>query len=353
MIDLNNLKSTYIIAEIGANHNGDMDLAMEMIKVAHECGCDAVKFQYFDEYNMITQKHLDELDKGIVKLENVSEFETPELGLKGVKAQLKAFAFSKEEIIKVQEYSKELGIDFGCTAEDVEGIEFLKEINVDFIKLPSSDCNNLSLVKASIATKFPIILSTGMADLSEIDRVYRIFKKGGCENFALLHCISIYPPKDEIIDLNFIDTLNEIYDCEIGYSDHSIGFSIPLASIAKNAKIIEKHFTLDKDMPGWDHKVSANPEEMKMICEEGKRIYNALGNRYKVVSPEEIDKRTKFRKSLTTKFDLKKGDAITEDNIVFKRPGTGIPSDLLETLLGRKINRNIAEDTTLFFEDLL
>ncbi len=353
MLDFNSLDRLYIIAEIGANHNGSVALAKKMIIEAKECGADAVKFQHFDAKNMITQAHLDELDSGKVKLENVDCFETPELGLKGVREQLTAFSFSKEEMIDVRGYAKKAGIDFGCTTEDKEGVEFLKSISVDFLKISSADCNNLSLLKSAIGSNLPILLSTGMADFSEIDNAYRLFYDNKYRNFALLHCVSIYPPREEIINLNFIDTMKRVFDSEIGYSDHSLGYSIALAAIAKGVKIIEKHFTLDKNTPGWDHKVSADPAELEVICREGKRIFKALGDKYKHISQDEVIKRKKFRKSITTIRDMKRGDILTEDGLLFKRPGTGISPDLLPQIIGRKINKDIRADSTLFFEDLI
>lgn len=352
MLNLQKIDKPYVIAEIGANHNGDIAIAKKMIDSAKQCGADAVKFQHFDLYNLCTQKNLDELDRGKVKLENVDVFRTPELGLHNVKEQIDKFSFSKDEMSDVRKYAKAVGIDFGCTTEDAEGAEFLKSINVDFIKLSSADVTNLSLLRAAVRTTFPIVVSTGMADLAEIDNVYRLFKSMNCHNFALLHCISIYPPRDEIVNLKFIETLKQIYDCQIGYSDHTLGFPITLAAIAKGAIIIEKHFTLDKKMPGWDHKVSADPDDLKIICNEGERIFRSLGSKYKFVSADEMHKRKAFRKSITTKKNFKKGVVITENNVAFKRPGTGISPDLLEYVCGRKVNKNIPEDTTLTWDDL-
>lgn len=348
-VDLKQLAKPYIIAEIGCNHNGDIELAKVMIRKAKECGANAVKFQFFDE-KLCTNQYLDDLDQGIVKLENVNEWKTDHLGLKNIREQIKAFSNTKEELQILRDYCREIKIDFGCTAEDEHGVEVVKSIESDFIKIASNDLDNPRTIQAAIKSNMPIIISTGMSSLSEIDEAYTLFRKANYKNFAFLHCVSIYPPRNEIVNLNFMDTLKKIYDCEIGYSDHTLGYSISLAAIAKGAKIIEKHFTLDKNMPGWDHKVSADPQDLKIICQEGLKIFECLGNSYKIVSKDELEKREKFRRSATTARDIEAGEIIKDEDIVFKRPGTGITPAEAKWLIGRKAKHNIAEDTTLVWD---
>lgn len=348
---LKELNKPYIIAEIGCNHNGDTELGLKMIKAARDCGADAVKFQYFTKENLVTDQYLDELDTGKVKLENVASFETKELGLTSVREQMDAFTNDQEQLITFRNYCKEIGVDFGCTPVDSDGVAFLKEIDSDFIKLASMDADNLVMLDSCIAVGLPIILSTGMTELPEIDAIYNLFKTRNFDNFSMLHCVSIYPPTDEMINLNFLDTLNAIYDCEIGYSDHSLGFSLPLAAIAKGVKIIEKHFTLDKNMPGWDHKVSADEADLKIICDEGNKIFRSLGSHYKVLSVEERAKRDKFRRSATTSINLDEGHILCEKDFVYKRPGTGVKPSEIKYIIGRKVKRNIASNTTLTLAD--
>lgn len=349
-MDLKRLSEPYVIAEIGCNHNGNTDLAIEMIDEAKRCGANAVKFQFFDEVNLSTQKYIDELEQGIVKLENVKEWKSHQLGLKTIREQIKKFINTKQQLILFREYCKQKKIDFGCTPADKNGAIFLSSIKSDFLKIASCDLNNHDIIKVGIKAKMPIIVSTGMSSLSEIDELYNIFREANYKNFALLHCVSIYPPRNEIVNLNFINTLQSIYDCEIGYSDHTLGYSISLAAIAKGAKIIEKHFTLDKNMEGWDHKVSADPKDLEIICKEGKNIFECLGNRYKVVSQDELEKREKFRKSATSARDIKEGEIITDQDIVYKRPGTGITPVEAKWLIGRKARQDISEDTTLLWD---
>ena len=347
MKHIKEIKDTYVIAEIGCNHNGDTDLGLKMIDSAKECGADAVKFQFFTKDNLVTDEHLSELDSGKIYLENVDKWNSKELGLNNIFDQVEAFTTTEKQLVNFRSHAKEIGIDFGCTPVDSVGANLLKDLEVDFLKLSSMDANNVGFLRKCIDTKLPLILSTGMADLPEIDRLYQEFLKRDYDNFALLHCISIYPPRDEMINLNFITTLKNLYDCEIGYSDHSLGSEIAIASIAKGVRIIEKHFTLDKNMPGWDHKVSADEEELKFLTSGCKKVFRALGDSYKRLSSEEIEKRLKFRRSLTLKCDVKKGDKLVPEMLVYKRPGTGLmPSEEIY-VLGREFKDSYAADTTL------
>ena len=215
------------------------------------------------------------------------------------------------------------------------------------------DANNLEIIDACIDTNLPIIISTGMATLQDIDKIYNLFLQREYSNFSILHCVSIYPPRDEIVNLNFIDTLKSVYDCEIGYSDHSLGFSLPIAAIAKGCKIIEKHFTLDKNMPGWDHKVSADENDLRIICREGSKVFRSLGSKYKVLSEDEKEKRKKFRRSMVARCDLERGHILTKDDFVYKRPGTGISPDKAMFFIGKKLVKDIEKDKTIFESDFL
>lgn len=346
-------KYPYIIAEIGGNHNGDMKLAREMIKSAKEHGADAVKFQFYRKEDLWTNDHLEELNSGIVKLENVSNWSTKELGLKNIFEQVKTFAVQEKEHIEFFSYARELGIDYATSAFIKKDIDFCIDQNVAFLKIASCDITNLDLIEYAISKDYPLLISLGLADLGEIEQVVNLIPEKCKHNVTLLHCVSLYPPKDKIVNLSFMNTLHTTFGMNVGYSDHTLGSSIPLAAVALGAKVIEKHFTLDKKMPGWDHKVSANPEEMSIISKESKRIIDSLGNGIKTISEDELEKRKKFRRSITTKFALEKNHIITYDDILFKRPGTGIPADLLNEVIGRRTNRVIEADKTLFWEDLV
>ena len=226
-----------------------------------------------------------------------------------------------------------------------EEVDLLVKLDVPFLKIASMDINNIPFLKYAAKTMKPLVISTGMSTLSEIETAVNTVKAEGNNNIVLLHCISIYPPKDKDIHLRNITMLQQASDLPIGFSDHSFGASIPLASVALGACIIEKHFTLDKDLPGWDHEISANPVEMKTICEDSKKIAAALGNVFRTVSDEEEQKKSKFRRSIVSSKKLKKGDIITETDLAYKRPGTGIPPNEYRYLIGRKLNTDLDEDS--------
>jgi len=212
------------------------------------------------------------------------------------------------------------------------------------------DVNNYPFLEYVAKKNKPIVISTGLSELYEIDKAIRTIENTGNDQIVILHCVSIYPPKDEEVNLNNITTLQNIYDYPIGYSDHTLGATIALASVVKGACIIEKHFTLDKNMFGWDHKVSADSEDLKTICAESKRIYKAMGN--KRIYREENDERVvEFRRSIVLTRDMKKGEIITEKDIDFKRPGRGIEPGYANIIIGRKLNKDLKYDDIITFED--
>jgi N-acetylneuraminate synthase len=215
---------------------------------------------------------------------------------------------------------------------------------VPFLKIASMDITNIPFLKYAAKTMKPLVVSTGMSTLAEIETAVKTIQAEGNNQLVLLHCISIYPPKDQDIHLRNITMLQQAFDLPIGFSDHSFGASIPLASVVLGACIIEKHFTLDKDLPGWDHEISANPEEMKTICQDSKKIAAALGNTFRLVSEEEEQKKGKFRRSIVSVRNLEKGHVIAEADLAYKRPGTGIPPNEYNYLVGRKLKEAVTED---------
>jgi N-acetylneuraminate synthase len=335
-----NSEYPYIITEIGANHNGDIKLAKEMIDKAKECGCDAVKFQSWSKKSIFTQRFYKEqnqlTDKNFGTLEEMVE----------------KFSLSKKEHIVLKEYCDNKKITFCSTPFTPEEVDMLDELEVPFFKVASMDLNNLSFLKYVAEKGKTIILSTGMGSLAEIEIALNTIYETGNKEVILLHCIAIYPPDDEIINLRNIEMLNKTFNVPVGFSDHTIGTSIPLAAITLGAKVIEKHFTLDKTMPGWDHAVSATPDEMKVIVEEGKRIVTTLGKYKRIISKAEINQRNSFRRSILSNQKLRKGEVLKESKLNFKRPGTGIRPDEIKYILGRKVNKDIDEDELIKWEDL-
>ncbi len=324
--------NSFVIAEIGANHNGDIKLAKKLIDEAINCGCDAVKFQSWSKESLYTKSFY----KDNISLEKTME----ELSL------------SKEEHINLNDYCKENNIIFFSTPTTPEEVDMLEELDVPFFKVASMDLNNLPFIKYIALKGKPIILSTGMGTLSEIEEALNTIYKVGNREVVLLHCVSIYPPDDSIVNLKNMLMLKETFGLPVGFSDHTIGISIPLAAIASGAKVVEKHFTLDKTLPGWDHAVSANPEEMKTIVQEGRRIIKALGSYQRIISEAEIEKRKSFRRSIVTKRDIKKGETIREEDLTSKRPEIGIKPSEIKYVVGRKVNRDISEDEIITWEDL-
>ena len=344
-------KYPYIIAEIGANHNGSIDTAKRMVEEAKKAGCDAVKFQLWDENTAHTSNYIEEMcNKAELDVDKV-KLSTPEHGLNNVRDQLRKYKFYKDEHVILKEFCDQLDIDFSSTAMNMPDIDFLNDLGVKFFKVAAQDTDNPYFLRKIAKYDVPTIVSTGLSTLAEIEEAVFAFD-GYVDNLALLHTISLYPPDDNIVYLNKIKTLKSLFGVPVGFSDHTIGFSIPLASVALGAQIIEKHFTLDKNMPGWDHKVSANPTEMHIICKESKRIVDALGGFNRPLTENEEKKKYHFRMSIVTMRNLKKGDKIAEEDLWFKRPGTGIKPNELKYVIGRTLKHSVEKDSTLSWDDL-
>lgn len=336
-----NLTKPYIIAEIGANHNGDMELAKKMIDAAKDSGCHAVKFQSWTPSSLICNEEYDR---------NQTYNDSAKKHFGSLKEMVTKYYLRDEQHYSLKKYCDEIEIDFCSTPFSIAEVDLLNDLGVKFFKIASMDITNLKLLSYVASFGKPIILSTGMAELSEIDEAIRVIKNQGNSSIVLLHCIAIYPPKNIDINLRNIPMLRETFDCPVGFSDHSIGFSIPLASVALGSCVIEKHFTTDKNLPGWDHEISADPYEMSVICRESQIIAEALGSYKRIVSQDEIDKRNKFRRSIVINKPLKKGTRIETDDLDFKRPGIGIAPNEAKYLIGRVLDKDVTNDEMLTWE---
>jgi sialic acid synthase SpsE len=342
---IHNYSNPYIIAEIGANHNGDMSLAKKLVDSAKSCGVDAVKFQSWtpksvnskEEYNR--NQSYDDGDEGKKHFGSLKEM-------------VDKYYLTEDQHYEIAEYCNELEIDFCSTPFSIYEVDLLQKLDIPFYKVASMDVNNYQLLSYIAQKQKPIILSTGMATIAEIDNAVKVIEKEGNNQIVILHCIAIYPPKIKDINLNNIAMLQKAFDYPIGFSDHSKGTSIPLASIALGSCLIEKHFTLDKDMPGWDHAISADPKELMEIVKESKNIQKSLGSFNRIVSADEEEKKMKFRRSLVVVRNLKKGETIRTDDLDAKRPGTGIPPNEINSVIGRKVSRDIQEDELINRIDL-
>ena len=340
-----NFAKPYVIAEIGANHNGDMGLAKALIDAAKESGADCVKFQSWTKDSVFSRSkyqencflHDDYANRTDHTLESIVE----------------AYSFSEAQLLKAKEYCQLIDIDFASTPFSKREVDFLVEdLLPPFIKIASMDLNNYPFVEYIAKKQRPIVISTGFSELSEIDRAVKVIENSGNRDISILHCVSTYPPRDADINLRAISTLQALYpEYAVGFSDHSIGIDIPLASMAFGVAIVEKHFTLDKNMEGWDHKVSATPDELRQIVNGASRIYNAIGNG--TIRPTETTERKKeFRRSIVLARPLKKGSLITEQDLEYKRPGTGLSPEWSPLVLGLKVKRDLEYDHILSKEDL-
>lgn len=334
----------YIIAEIGANHNGDMVLAKKIIDAAVKCGVHAVKFQSWTPESLISKGEYER---------NQKYNDSPKKHFGSLKEMVAKYYLREEQHVELKRYCDDLSIDFCSSPFSIQEVDLLDRLDVPFYKVASMDINNLLFLEYIAAKKKPVVLSTGMSTLSEIEKAIKVIEKFGNKQIVLLHCISIYPPKYEDIHLRNIETLQKVFGYPVGFSDHTIGFSIPLASIVLGSCIIEKHFTLDKNLPGWDHEISADSEELSIICKESININKSLGFYKRVVSAEEEEKKKKFRRSLVYKSELKEGKTLTIDDIVAKRPGTGISPDEYKYIVGRTLKKDIESDDLISWSDFI
>ncbi len=338
-----NFAAPYMIAELGSNHNGDMALAQNLIRAAKAAGADCVKFQSWSKDSIFSKKVYDDnfflkddyRDRTDYTLEKIVD----------------EFSISEDELVQMKKIADEVGIDMISTPFSKREVDFLVDtLKAPFIKVASMDVNNYPLLRHIAKKGKPIVMSTGLSTLSEVDKAIATIEAEGNTQIVILHCISIYPPDDAQVNLNNIKTYQTTYPYPVGFSDHTLGTSIPLASVALGACVIEKHFTLDKTMVGWDHKVSANEAEMEVICTESKRIAAAMGTT-RVMSPESEERKNAFRRSVVAARDIKAGEVIGADDIDAKRPGTGLPPEAIEYIVGKPAKRDIQKDALLSQDD--
>lgn len=330
----------YIIAEAGVNHNGDIQLAKKLCDVAKDAGVDAVKFQTWKTENIVTQEApLAAYQEQNISSKGDSQFE-----------MLKKLELSYDDFVELQNYCETIGVRFLSTPDDEESLEFLSGLNLDFIKIGSGEVNNIPYLRKIGAKKQPVILSTGMSFLGDIERAYNILLESGASSVKLLHCTSNYPCPMNEVNLNAMLTLKAAFKCEVGYSDHTLGIEVPIAAVALGATIIEKHFTLDKNMDGPDHKASLNPEELKEMVQSIRNIEIALGNGIKCPNNSETETSKVVWKSIVAAEIIEKGSVFTEENLTVKRTGEGIPASLWDLVIGKKAKRTFMSDEVINIE---
>lgn len=326
------MKKTLIIAEAGVNHNGEFDLAIELADKAKEAGADIVKFQ--------TAK----LDSLVSKYAEMADYQKNNIGqITNQKEMLRKLLLPFEDFTRLAEYCKNIGIIFLSTPFDLESIDFLRKL-IPIWKVPSGEITNYPYLIKIAKTEMPVILSTGMCEISEIDDAVSLLKENGTTKLTLLHCNTQYPTPYEDVNLLAMRTLRERYQVEVGYSDHTQGIEVPIAAVAMGASIIEKHFTLDRTLPGPDHKASLEPNELKEMVRSIRRIESALGTGEKTVSPSERSNITVVRKSIVASQYIEKGEILTSDNLTTKRPGCGISPMRWNEVIGTRAVKDFKED---------
>lgn len=351
----------YVIAEIGSNHNGDMALCRKMVDAAKEAGADAVKFQSFSSTSLISEAEY----KRRTSYGDSPEEKHRHFG--SLKEMVETYQFTRENHFEIARYCQSIDIEFISTPFSSEEVDLLEEIGVSFYKIASMDVNHLVLLQTIGSTKKPVILSTGMATLGEIETAIFTLQQAGAGDITLLHCVSIYPPKDADINLNNIPMLEMAFDLPIGFSDHTIGTDVPLVAMSLGACVIEKHFTLDKRLAGWDHWISADPNELALISKFARLSKSELneqaemlpkarayrGSYKRIVSADERKKRSQMRRCIVAKRDLEKDHLIIAADLDFKRPGTGIHPNEMKYVIGRRLRKPVSYDHEFSWKDFL
>ena len=331
------MSKTLIIAEAGVSHNGSIELAKKLVEKAKEAGVDYIKFQTFKASKLVT------------KAAKQAEYQQKNIGKEGDSQyqMLKKLELSPEEHEILIDYCHQLGIKFFSTAFDFDSIDYLHSLNLGLWKIPSGEVTNYPFLKRIAAFNEPTILSTGMCDMEDVrDAVNALYKNGlSKENLILLHCNTEYPTPFEDVNLKAMDALRKEFGVEVGYSDHTKGIEVPIAAVALGATVIKKHFTLDRTLPGPDHKASLEPDELKAMVSAIRNIEKAVGgDGTKHVSESEKKNIAIARKSIVAACDIKAGEVFTEDNLTVKRPGNGVSPMRWEEVIGQKAKRDFNED---------
>ena len=322
----------YIIAEAGVNHNGSFELACRLVDVAKAAGVDCIKFQTYKTENLVSHSA------------KKAEYQKETTGGGSQTDMLKKLELSYDEFVKLKVYCDEIGISFLSTPFDFESIGFLNSIDMPFWKIPSGEITNYPYLVAIAKTGKPVVMSTGMCEMCEISEAIKVLKDNGTTSIKLLHCNTEYPTPFEDVNLKAIQTIKDAFGLEVGYSDHTKGIEVPVAAVALGATIIEKHFTLDRNLEGPDHKASLEPEELTLMVKCIRNIEKAIGNGNKTPSPSEKKNITVARKSIVAKRAIRRGEVLSEDNLTVKRPGNGINPMRWKEVIGTVAVRDFKED---------
>ena len=331
----------FIIAEAGVNHNGDPQLAHRLVDAAVEAGADAVKFQTFTTERVISR----DAPKANYQVETTgteeSQFD-----------MVKALELPREAFAQLMAHCQERNILFLSTPFDHESIDLLAGLGVEAFKIASGEITNLPLLEHVARNGKPMFVSTGMANIGEVETAVRTIEQAGNPDKVLLHCVSNYPAAPADVNLRAMDTMARAFGVPVGYSDHTLGLEVPLAAVALGASVIEKHFTLDRSMTGPDHRASLEPDELARMVSGIRTVQESLGHGRKEPAASEANTSSVARKSLVAARDLTAGTVLTEDMIDIKRPGHGLPPSVRLNLVGRTVRIDVAEDTLLSLDML-
>ena len=331
----------YLIAEIGRNHNADMELAKRMIDAAVAAGADAVKFQSFKAESLL-----------IKELPKVSHIRETAEAAKSAYESTEEVELRPENHKLLSDYAREKGVPFLSTPEDHSMVRLLDELNVPAFKIASLDIAYLDLIEAVAATGKPVILSTGMSTIGEVERALQTLERHGVENVVVLHCTSNYPPQYADVNLRAMQTIARAFDVPVGYSDHTPSVGVSIAAAALGACVVERHFTLDKNLPGPDQRLSLTPEEFKLMADEIRSVEQALGSAVKRPVPAEMEMRRLHRRRLVAARDLAPGEPLAREDIACKCSEFGLDPEHLSFLLGRKLARGLAKDAPFTFDEV-
>ena len=333
-------QKVFIIAEAGVNHNGDEATALRLVEEAAKAGADAVKFQTFKADSLVT------------KSAETAEYQQKQTGNTSQHKMLQKLELSEQTHENIFAHCTKHNIEFMSTAFDNDSLDFLCELGIQRIKIPSGELTNTPLLSYSASKNFPIIVSTGMATMQEVEDVVRIVKKNTDAPLTLLHCTSNYPTDLHDVHLNAMKTMADAFKIPVGYSDHTTSTILPAASVAMGATVIEKHLTLDIDLEGPDHRSSLTPELFQNMVQGIREVEQCLGSTEKKPTESELKVRDVVRRSVVSACKLDIGTIIAKEDVVLKRPGTGIPPSELHKVIGKKVTRSINPGTVFVWGDL-
>lgn len=331
----------FIIAEAGVNHNGDINLAKKLVDAAKEANVDAIKFQTF------------KTEKIVGKFAEMAEYQKENLKIQESQYEMiKKLELSFDKFRELKRYCDEKNIMFLSTPDDEDSLDFLVELKIPMIKIGSTEVTNLQYLRRISKKNLPIILSTGISTLGEVETALNVIYEEGNKDVTILHATTDYPTEYEDVNLKAMITMRTAFNVPVGYSDHTLGYEAAIAAVSMGAAVIEKHFTLDKNMEGPDHKASLSPEELKEFVIRIRNTEKLLGDGIKKPTKKEKAIISEVRRSIVAAYDLKKGSIISQEMLQFKRPGNGLKPEMIDVLIGRQLKRDVKEDEVIQWEDI-